>query len=71
MEALGYLRAQQHLQKEQWEGKTIATMDNKSTVKRYFKHKDEQHKKQRRKPDWDIWEAIRHQSPLMVTPLPA
>ena len=59
MEALGYLRAQQHLQQSQWKGNTIATMDNESTVKRHPKHKDEKHKKQWRKPDWDIWEAIR------------
>ena len=46
MEALGYLRAQQHLQQAQWAGETQATMDNKSTVTRFLKHKDERHKKQ-------------------------
>ena len=34
-------------------------MDNKGTVTRFLKHKDERHKKQWRKPDWDVWEAIR------------
>jgi hypothetical protein len=59
MEALGFLRALQHLERKRWRGETKATMDNESTVKRYKRHRDERHKKQWRKPDWDIWAAMR------------
>ena len=34
-------------------------MDNESTVKIFKRHKDEHHRKQWRKPDWDIWTAMR------------
>ena len=59
MEALGFLRAAERLRAAGWAKKVTATMDNQGVTKRFLKHKDERHRKQWRKPDWDLWQAIR------------
>ena len=59
MEAIGLLRGVQRISRSGWTGRIVATLDNESTSKRFVRHGDERHKKQWRKPDWDVWEAMR------------
>ena len=59
MEAIGLLRGIQRIHRSRWTGSIVATLDNESTSKRFVRHRDERHKKQWRKPDWDVWEAMR------------
>ena len=59
MEALGFLRAAERAQGAGRTKKIAATMDNQGVTKRFLKHKEERHRKQWKKPDWDLWQAIR------------
>jgi hypothetical protein len=67
LEALGVLRGRQWIEQNQWQGKVEAWLDNESTVTRFAKHQTERHKKCWKRPDNDIWSAMREIDPTRTT----